>query len=214
MNSSSILARKLNTKTELDENHAIRIHRSISWLKSAEQHEKATDIKFISLWIAFNACYANTYNQMMNSTEKEMFRSFLDKLVKLDDESRFFNILWNKFSGPVRILLENKYIYKPFWDYQRGVQINWESLLERQNKEANQYLSREEVVPLMMMVLDRLYTLRNTIIHGGSTFQSSINRKQLRDGCNILSTLLPVIIEVMLEHPEGWGSILYPVIKE
>jgi hypothetical protein len=49
----------------LPELQSIRFHRSISWIKAAEDHEKEVDIKLITLWIAFNSLYAieNTKNE-------------------------------------------------------------------------------------------------------------------------------------------------------
>jgi hypothetical protein len=64
------------------------------------------------------------------------------------------------------------------------------------------------------VVLDRLYVLRNQLIHGGATFQSQVNRQQVVDGCNMLAVLMPIIIEIMLEaRDDDWGPIFYPVIK-
>ena len=62
-------------------------------------------------------------------------------------------------------------------------------------------------------VFDRLYTLRNQVVHGGSTWNSSVNRDQLRDGANILGQLVPVIIHLMMEnHAALWGDPCYPVV--
>jgi hypothetical protein len=58
---STQLTRKLKAAT-LPETLTIRLHRAISWLKSAEKQDDNLDIKFISLWIAFNACYAVDLN--------------------------------------------------------------------------------------------------------------------------------------------------------
>ena len=48
--------------TKLPETLRIRIHRAISWLKSAEKQEGNLDMKFLSLWIALNATYAVDLN--------------------------------------------------------------------------------------------------------------------------------------------------------
>ncbi len=45
------LSRKLKA-SELPETLTIRIHRAISWIKSAEKQDGNLDMKFISLWIA------------------------------------------------------------------------------------------------------------------------------------------------------------------
>ena len=44
--------------------------------------------------------------------------------------------------------------------------------------------------------------LRNQIMHGGATFNSTVNRSQLKDACNILSTLIPEMLKVMLQNPD------------
>ena len=79
----------------------------------------------ISLWISFNACYAIDAKTETELTEKEHFNEFISKLVSHDSENRFFKLLWEKFSGPVRLLVENQYVFKPFWDYQHGELKNW-----------------------------------------------------------------------------------------
>ena len=68
---------------------------------------------------------------------------------------------------------------------------------------------------ILDVLFRRLYTLRNQIIHGGATFNSSVNREQLKTGCNILSLFLPVMLEIMMKnHNEMvWGKTFYPVVK-
>ena len=62
-------------------------------------------------------------------------------------------------------------------------------------------------------MFDRLYVLRNQLIHGGATWNSSVNRAQVKDGVHILLALVPVVIGLMLRRPEAdFGEILYPVV--
>ncbi|MCA2008623.1 hypothetical protein [Tritonibacter mobilis] len=64
------------------------------------------------------------------------------------------------------------------------------------------------------MLFDRLYVLRNQLIHGGATWNSSVNRDQLRDGVAILSVLMPVMIDIMMDNAnEEWGKPFYPVVN-
>jgi hypothetical protein len=66
----------------------------------------------------------------------------------------------------------------------------------------------------MGLVLDRLYTVRNQLIHGGATYQSKVNRSQVKDASEILSFLVPLIIDIMITNiNEDWGTINYPVIE-
>ena len=142
-----------------------------------------------------------------------MFSEFIGKLVACDSEGQFFQLLWKKFSGPVRMLIENEYVYKPFWDYQRGQIKDWKRLHQRSIDESKQYLSVGNVAALLEVVLDRLYVLRNQLLHGGATYKSKVNRSQLRDGCNMLKLLVPLTIELMLNNTElDWGKVHYPVV--
>ena len=209
------LRKKLkDAQDRIPELQSIRFHRSISWIKAAEDHEKEVDIKLITLWIAFNSLYAieNTKNESLN--ERDRFAGFIDKLISQDTESRIYNLLWNTYSGAVRMLIENKYVYGPFWDAQRGLNKNWEKGFNQSITDANNALANMNVNYLLRIVLDRLYILRNQLIHGGATYKSKVNRSQVQDGCKILINLLPIMVEIMMENPEeDWGEIFYPPIS-
>ena len=195
------------------ENDKIRLHRAISWLKCTEDHDDNPDIKFITLWIAFNACYADDEANLDSFTEKQHFRDFIKKLVNHDTEELFFNILWKKFSGPIRTLIENQYAYKYFWVAQRKNTEDWERSFKRGIQKGGEYLANQEVDKLLEIVLDRLYTVRNQLLHGGATYKSKVNRSQVKDAGNILTFLMPVIINIMIENiDDDWGLIKYPVI--
>ena len=206
------LQRKLKAvQSQLSEVHAIRLHRAISWMKAAEEQEKNQDLRLVCLWVAANSLYAMDEARFEVMAERERFADFVDRLVALDTQERLYNLLWNKFSGPVRLLVENKYVYSPFWDFQRGEGRDWERGFEKSIANANQALSKRNINYLLRIVLDRLYVLRNQLIHGGATYKSKVNRSQVRDGGNILISLLPVIIELMIDNPQSnWGKIYYP----
>ena len=108
---------KKNEKT-FNENFRLRIHRSLSWLKQAEQIEEL-DFKFISLWIAFNAAYAREIEDIPIG-DKATFNEFIMRICALDEEHQVYNLIWQKFSGSIRLLLDNKYIFQPFWDFHNG----------------------------------------------------------------------------------------------
>lgn len=200
-------------KPTLKEPHAVRLHRAISWLDCAEGNLTNPDLHFVSLWVAFNACYAIDLGKTNYPSEKESFNEFINKLVQNDHEQRFFNLLWHQFSTNVRILIENQYVFKPFWDYQRGDITEWQKSFNHSIYQSMQFVTNNDVPALLKVVLDRLYMLRNQIIHGGATFKSGINRKQLSNATNMLQLLVPLIIEIMLDNKNiDWGEIYYPVI--
>ena len=206
------LTRKLKALA-LPETLTIRIHRAISWLKSAEKQEGNLDLKFISLWIAFNACYAVDLNGISSKPEKAKLRDFTSSLVQFD-RTRLYNLFWEKYSGPVKVLIENKFVFEKFWEYNRGENNDYLYAFNKSIATATNCLSKQNIEGLIEVVLERLYTLRNQIIHGGATYNSKLNRSQLRDACNIMQLLVPIIIEIMLENwNRDWGVIAYPVVK-
>ncbi|WP_424408277.1 hypothetical protein [Pasteurella sp. PK-2025] len=67
---------------------------------------------------------------------------------------------------------------------------------------------------ILVIVFDLLYTLRNQILHDDTTLNSSANRSHLTDACKILSTVIPIILQVMMNNPKAiWGKGFYPDIS-
>ncbi len=65
----------------------------------------------------------------------------------------------------------------------------------------------------MSIAFERLYMLRNQMVHGGATWGSSVNRDQIRDSANLMGHLVPALIGIMLnERPELTGRPCFPVI--
>ena len=55
--------------------------------------------------------------------------------------------------------------------------------------------------------------LRNQLIHGGATWNSSVNRSQVKDGAALLGVLLPIFIDILMDNPgNDWGRPYYPVV--
>ena len=80
--------------------------------------------------------------------------------------------------------------------------------------DSGNYLAYQKVDKLLEVVLDRLYTVRNQLIHGGATYKSKVNRSQVQDANQILEFLIPIVIDIMITNiDDDWGEINYPVIK-
>lgn len=192
----------------------IRLHRAISWLKRAEQEGKDDDARFIFLWIAFNAAYAREFG--LDEIERNVLRAFLRKLVAVDADKLLHKVVFEQYTGPVRLLIDNKYVFEPFWRALRehDASNEWGERFYKDKRAALRAVTGGETVTVLGVVFDRLYVLRNQLVHGGATWNSSVNRQQVRDGANLLGTLLPAILSLMLAHPElDYGGISYPVIE-
>jgi len=192
----------------------VRLHRAISWLKRAEQEDGDQDARFIFLWIAFNAAYAHELG--FEQTQRDLLRAFLKKLVAADAARTLHKVVFEQYTGPVRLLIDNKYVFEPFWRAlrERDASNEWGERFYRDKRAALKAVTGGETVTVLGVIFDRLYVLRNQLVHGGATWNGKVNRQQVRDGANLLGTLLPAILALMLEHPElDYGEISYPVIE-
>lgn len=194
---------------------ALRVHRAVSWLGRAERCGDDDDARFIFLWIALNAAYSDEI-QRESTPEQTVLDRFLKRLVELDRENLLYELVWSKFPGPFRMLLENRYVFQPFWDYRNGKidERQWQRSFDGARKKAHLALrDRSRTDTVLAIVLARLYTLRNQLIHGGATWHSSVNRDQVRDGTAILADLVPRVIHLLMANPEeDWGDPCYPVV--
>lgn len=206
------------TRDGCDESFRIRIHRAISWVKKAKVlPEDDIDLKFISLWIAFNCAYGKEISTDGYFGEKVGFRDFLTVISALDEEKVLDKILWKRFSQSIKALLENKYTFQPYWNYYNGDDraADWELTFKSYNSKALKALMTQNTAMVLNIVFDRLYTIRNQLFHGGATCNSKANRMQLHDGCEILSELMPAVLDIMLKHHDrDWGRAFYPYVKE
>ncbi|SNY58408.1 hypothetical protein SAMN06297280_3392 [Arsukibacterium tuosuense] len=215
---SALKAYQRQHREHFPENLALRVHRALSWLNKAEQARLTndTDTEFIYYWISFNAAYANEFGESERMAEQQHFQAFLAKIADLDQENLLFNLIWQQFSSSIRLLMDNKYVYQPFWDFQRGRlnEEDWQKRFAASKTTLNKALADKDVPLALSCIFTRLYTLRNQLIHGGATHNSSINREQLKDACNLLNKLIPLVIALMMSAPEQlWGEGCYPVVK-
>jgi hypothetical protein len=204
---------RLAAESETSEEWRVRLHRAISWLERSEQEKEDADARFVFQWIALNAAYAREFGRA--ESERERANRFLEQLVELDSSRRLHDTLFRQFSGPIRTLLDNHFVFEPFWTALRDHDSSnrWKTAFASSRKVALDAIMRGNTATLLSIVFDRLYVLRNQLVHGGATWNSKVNRNQVRDGAAILSTLVPLVIDLMLDHPErDFGAVLYPVV--
>ena len=198
------------------ETMGLRVHRAISWIGRAEACGEDDDARFIFLWIAFNAAYADEREfHSVAPGERAAFVDYFRRLVARDGERRIYKALWQRFSGPVRILMENRYVFNPFWQHHNGIDgfEDWEEKFRASSRSFAQAFQVGDSARVLSYVFDRLYVLRNQLVHGGATWNSGVNRAQVRDGAAILGFLLPVFVDLMMDNPAvGWGRPFYPVV--
>ena len=205
----------LQSKANNSDEFNLRLHRAISWLIKAEQSEQDLDIQFITLWISFNAIYAKEFSSNQNG-DRISFNEFIAELCRLDKDKQIYNLVWQRFPQSIRVMLDNRYVFQPFWDYKNGkiTENAWKEYFDNNNKKALTALANQHTYNILLVVFDRLYTLRNQIVHGGATYNSKVNRSQVKDGCQILLALIPAIIQTVLDNASNdWGKPFYPVVE-
>jgi len=195
------------------EDSRVRIHRAISWLRRAQAEPQDPDAGFIFLWIAFNAAFASEFG--FEESQRNQLRAFVATLVGLDGTRRLHECLFRQFTGPIRTLIDNRFVYEPYWRALRDHDASerWQSQFASSKQRATKAVLDGDTASVLAIVFDRLYVLRNQLVHGGATWNSKVNRAQVRDGVSLMGSLVPIVIDLMLDHPEaGFGNIAYPVV--
>ena len=115
----------------------------------------------------------------------------------------------------IRVFVDNRSVFGPFWAHQQGriSADEWQRLFANSKQTAQQALVTKKTATFLTTLFDRLYTLRNQLIHGGATWNSQTNREQLTSAVRILHDLVPELIGILMENPEeDWGVPMYPVV--
>ena len=196
----------------------LRMRRALSWLARAEQEESDSDAEFTFYWIAFNAAYAQHSRELYDG-EQSVFGDYFEKVADLDKDTNraIYNAIWMNHNREIRTLLDNEFVFKPFWQNA----TNWRQRFEDSKRGIKVSLLERNTHDILVTLFDRLYVLRNQLIHGGSTWQGSVNRSQVQDGAAIMAFLVPHFIDLMLDNPAAdWGippyaagTILLPPIE-
>ena len=203
-------------RNQIPENLSVRVHRGLSWLKRAEMEVADDDAAFIFYWIAFNASYAEVEPGGPPKNVRNSFEKYFKKLIDLDIDQRVYTAIWERFSGPIRIILNNQYVFGPYWNFQNQIPgyADWEEQFKRSLGRVKFALKNKETEIVLSILFDRLYVLRNQLIHGAATWGGKVNRDQVRDGAKILAFLVPLLVDLMLDNPETvWGQYHYPVME-
>lgn len=213
---------KAQQRAERDEwppSVALRTHRALSWLQRAEQEQGDPDAAFICLWISFNAAYgrvieSDEQRQEKNSTERDKYEEFIKKLLTCDRTHRIEGLLFDQFSSSIEQLIANEYVYYEYWNHwlNPASERDWRKSMNTEVNNASSFVKKRSALPYLMIVLSRLNVLRNQIMHGASTWNSTTNRSQVQDAAAFMRQFVPLMIELMMNDPDQeWGDPMYPV---
>ncbi len=196
-----------NSSVGLPENLELRIRRAKSWLSRAATESDDPDAAFIFYWIAFNAAYARGERGATDKKERHLFDDYFDIILSIDEGNEIRDVIIEKFTGSVRMLLNNKWVYWRFWFNVFGMGYdNWEYAFEEDQRDGLRAIAEGNTREVLNIIFDRLYVARNQIVHGGAAWKIGRNREQVRDGTSILEVLVPLFVKLMEANPQiDWG---------
>ena len=187
----------------------LRLRRSVSWLRRAEEFYYSglpdPDMAFTCYWIAFNALYAKDPYKSKHS-ERKAFKEFFKTVIGSDNECKraILDEIQGNLSEPIKVLLDNEYAFEPFWKHHNGVSKanNWKDTFDKDKREVNKDLRKQNVVGVLSVVFYGLYVVRNQIVHGNATWNGGRNYDQLRDAANIMALIVPELITSVMNNQE------------
>ena len=211
----------------------VRLRRSISWLKRAQQMGKESkgtgrdlDTQFIFLWISFNALYARDPHETLSGwkngewvtgkriSEMDWVKKYFGNLLKFDRDakSRIYNVIDDHIKKQIISLTDNRFVWADFWKCHHDIHRKLDHRCPIKNPRPE--IIRENTSETLDHVFGCLYILRNQLMHGSATSDGGLNQGQLRDSIKILHWLVPVFIEIMLENPDKrWGRAHFPRVE-
>lgn len=197
-----------------------RIRRAESWLACARKEHASGDldsghwdVAFVLYWIAFNAAFATEDYESPPRTHRE-FRRCFERVVRLDRSGDIHGALM-RFSGSIRELVSNEYLFKRYWFHVNGRRghANWRKQFDGQVESVENTVRRASTrgtKTIISIVFQRLCTLRNQIVHGGATWKSRYNRSSVAHGLPIMAELVPAFVGIVRRNPqEEWGHPYY-----
>lgn len=197
----------------------VKVRRALSWMKQAEDIEDSnSDNRFLFYWIGFNALYSSKIEDSGTHTNEHfIYRRYFEKLLKADKKKRIYNMVWGQMKPQFRQLITNKYLFGYFWKFHNDEleHKSWDQIFQSLNKQFEKNLKHDQVPEALADVFSRLYVLRNQIIHGGSTWGGDRNRNQVKICSKVISVMVPLMVDIMLDSPEvDWGNLHYPVLDK
>lgn len=202
-----------------------RSYRATSWirrgeaLQAAEANKRAhseldLDLQFVCYWIAFNALYGQAKHKRQaepSAVEKGQTRlpgpdewlqihDFLDKIIALDAAKSVRQLLTGVKDEALR-LIDLEFLYRGYWDEQyHDVDLK----VGGEKKAAERSWIQGTPETRIKHIFDRIYVLRNQVLHGAAKYESSSNRDSVIPAVAVLSKLVPVFRDIVRAQGPNW----------
>ncbi|MDE2803089.1 MAG: HEPN domain-containing protein [Chloroflexota bacterium] len=194
-----------------------RIERAETWIRRAKREPGDHDTQVIFHWIAFNALYGVEPLAPATDAPKatKQFETFFNNLLACDKDDAIAKAIWDELTDPVCRLMRNYFVFSTYWKYQSGRIRGWRKPFEDANSEFWSAWWKKDVHGVLNGLFERLYVLRNQLMHGGARWDGGKNRTQVENGSKVLSALVPVFVKIVQSCPgTDWGPLAFPPIDD
>ena len=211
----SLEAKYRSIEAALPTNFRTRARRVLSWLERAQQETGDPYASFIFHWIAFHASYADRHHRIL--PRRVEFKTYFSKVVALDTRNTLRDRVLDDLTETILDLVANPYAFEPFWDYCNGLansSDDWQNLLIDGVESVRVHLENGDIADALTTLFLRIYSLRRQIFHGDATWNHHVNRSQVEDAVEVIASLLPILIDLMMDGPHMFdGPSRYPVVE-
>ena len=189
-----------------NEDHRIRVHRAISWLKSADKYQDDPDICFMSAVNAANACWGRPMTH-----DKDAI-TMLCKNLEGSGALKKIHSAFRSAEGQrwLMILISNKHLYWQYWRFLQGEIDEHEFNVKASGfkRYAIKAINEQRYDYLLKSVLHQALAIRGQVFHGFTTYESSANREVLELSALMFRKLISVIVSEMIASPDkDWGTV-------
>lgn len=185
----------------------LRMRRVTSWITSAAKEEHDDDTAFICYWVAFNALYGDDTGLVkLEETEREAYRRCIEKIADTSPLVIYREIVEAFGEEEIGDLVNVRFMLAPYW-----YTGSWEHALKADARRLDNAFQWKNVKDVLCLIFDRLYVLRNQLVHGGATWGGSVNRTEVAMGRRFAALLVPLLAGRVLDNPDlDWGRPYYP----
>lgn len=192
----------------------IRFHRACSWLQRAEAcTDEDADFALLGRWIALNALYGQWDAEASEPhPDKASWRSFLDRILKLDAHDVIADALTEN-KPLVMSIFEDAYLSRFYWSDPGEKQAKRSKKVKY---DAQTWYINGSWTLILDRLMERVYLLRCQLVHGAATYNGALNRTSIRRCSLMLDHLVRAILCVWIEHgaDENWGEMCYPPMRK
>ena len=178
-----------------------RARRALSWLERARLETDDADSAFIFYWIAFSAVCAES-----GEARAPQFEEFFQRAAAADGRNAIQEaVLDEEVFYAVLDLVASPYVFEPFWDYYGGDSTSvdeWRDALIRSVESASVHIENGEAHKGLAIAFERLQVVSRQLLGGEATWGRYVNRSQVENGARILSSLVPILIDLALDNPD------------